>query len=257
MVAFISASFMCMHLMVTCSLNALLYTSLKWKYSDQVWYQSGSSIDVNCNCMISRENLQRGEGKIKSFDPEVGCAARRGKIVDEDVRLEEEWNYRKAFYTMVEKVDKLFAEYEKIMVKPQKKEGPKDHALVNHEGGGEEPLEPPSPSSSESSSSSSSRHSRDWKTHKNPLFKLHVKFDLLVFSGEYNVEKLDNLIRQVEVYPRIQRIKENEANIQLVSLQLSGTTLVWWEGKLQKGGKSSRKLISFWSEFIFALRWQF
>ncbi len=80
-------------------------------------------------------------------------------------------------------MDKLFAEYEKTMAELKKKEGIDDHALVNHEGGGKDSLEPPSPSSSESFFSSSSSHSRGRKTHKNPLFKLDVKFDLQMFSG--------------------------------------------------------------------------
>lgn len=130
--------------------------------------------------------------------------------------MDEELNYHKIFFNLIEKADKLVAEYEKT-IKVEKKQRD-DHALVNDEGGGEGP--PPSPSSSEISSSSSSRlsnrHHRN--ASKNPLFKLDVKFDLHIFSGESNVEKLDNWIRQVEVYCCIQQIKEEEAKIQLASL---------------------------------------
>lgn len=84
---------------------------------------------------------------------------------DEDSQLEEEKNYRKAFYAMAEKVDRLFVEYEKTMEKSKKKEGPDDYASMNHEGGGEEPTEPPSPSSNEIYFSSSFHHSRGRKTH--------------------------------------------------------------------------------------------
>lgn len=111
---------------------------------------------------------------------------------NEDALLEEEWNYHKAFYAMAEKVDIYFAVYEKTMVKPDKKEGPDDHASVNHEGGGEKNPEPPSPSFNEITSSSSSHHSSGGKYHKNPFFKLDVKFDLHVFSGEPNAKNLDN-----------------------------------------------------------------
>lgn len=58
---------------------------------------------MNCKYVITREKLQRGEGKLKSFDPEAGRATRRGKMADEDARLEEERNYRKAFYAMAKK----------------------------------------------------------------------------------------------------------------------------------------------------------
>lgn len=86
---------------------------------------------------------------------------------------------------------------------------------------------------------------------------MDVKFYLPVFSAESNAENLDKSIRQVEVYLCIQKIKEDEANIQLASIRSSGTALVLWEGKLQQGGKSIRKLISYWFEFVSALRRQF
>lgn len=55
-------------------------------------------------------------------------------MADEEARMEEEQNYKNIFFTMADKVDKLFAEYNKT-IKPKKKELD-DHALVNHEGGG-------------------------------------------------------------------------------------------------------------------------
>jgi len=91
---------------------------------------------------------------------------------------------------MAEKVDNLFAEYEKT-IKTKKKE-PDDHASVNHGSGGEEP--PPSPSSSDNYSYSSSHHSNrnQRNASKNPFFKPDVKFDLPIFRGESNAKKLDN-----------------------------------------------------------------
>ena len=71
--------------------------------------------------MLTRNKLQRGEGKLKSFDPKVGHARQRRNMAEEEAFWEEERSYRKAFYNMVEKVDKLFAEYEKT-VKPEKKD---------------------------------------------------------------------------------------------------------------------------------------
>lgn len=112
-------------------------------------------------------------------------------MTNEDARLEEDKNHRKSFYMMVEKVDKLFTKYEKMM-KTEKKEGPNDHVSMNHEGGGKEPPEPHSPLSSESYFSSSSHYSRGRKNHTNPFLKLDFKFDMVVFSGESNAEKLDN-----------------------------------------------------------------
>ena len=74
--------------------------------------------------------------------------------------------------------------------------------------------------------------------------------------GESNAEKLNNWIRQIEVYCRIQQIMEDEANIQLASLRLSRTAFVWWERKLQSS-KNVGKLFSLWPDFISALKEQF
>jgi hypothetical protein len=62
------------------------------------------------------------------------------------------------------------------------------------------PQIPSSPSSTPPSSSSSSSKSNGKKNvHKNknemPLLKLDVKFELPIYDGEVNVEKIDNWIR--------------------------------------------------------------
>ena len=131
---------------------------------------------------------------------------------------------------MGEKVDKLFAEYEKII--KNEKEELDDHTSINHGGSGEEP--PPSPSSSDIShhSNHDSKH-----TSKKLFFKLDIKFVLLMYNRECSAEKLNNWIRQIEVYCWIQQIEEDEAKVQLASLRLSGTALIWWESKLHKGRK--------------------
>ena len=56
---------------------------------------------------------------------------------DEEYWMKEKGNYQNIFFTMAEKVDMLFAEYEKI-IKHEKKEAD-DHASVNHEGGRGDP----------------------------------------------------------------------------------------------------------------------
>ena len=42
---------------------------------------------------------------------------------------------------------------------------------------------------------------------KASLIKLDVKFDLPLYDGELNAEKLDNCIRQIDVYCKVQNIK--------------------------------------------------
>ncbi len=77
-----------------------------------------------------------------------------------------------------------------------------------------------------------------------------------MFNGESNAEKLNNWIRHIEIYCRIQQIVEDEAKIQLASLRLSSTALVWWERKLQSN-KNAGNLFSSWPNFISALKEQF
>ena len=79
-------------------------------------------------------------------------------------------------------------------------------------GGGSDPPEPPSPSSSSSSSSSSSLFTYTSKKSKQvnkPKIKLDVKFDLPMYCGELNAEKLDDWIQQVEVYCRVQNLLDD------------------------------------------------
>ena len=52
-----------------------------------------------------------------------------------------------------------------------------------------------------------------------------------MYNGEVNDDKLDNGIHQIEVYCKIQRIKDDERNIKLASLRLESATLIWWEAK--------------------------
>lgn len=69
-----------------------------------------------------------------------------------------------------------------------------------------------------------------------------------------NPEKLDNWIKQLEVYCSIQNIVDYYAKIQLATLRMGGTTLIWWESKTQSDLKHKGKIISSWSKFIKSLR---
>ena len=134
-------------------------------------------------------------------------------MADEEAHHEEERNFHKTFYTMGENVSQLLSRLEKVEERNLEEQG----SLRGNDG--EEP--PPSPSTSESSSSShhhNRRNSRD--ASKKPFFKLDVEFDLPMFNVESNAEKLNNWIRQIEIYCRIQQIDEDEAKIQLASLRL-------------------------------------
>jgi hypothetical protein len=86
----------------------------------------------------------------------------------------------------------------------------------NRDGGNGSYPPPSPPSSSSSSSSTSSKHISNGhgKTPSQiPSLKLDIKFELPLYNGEVNAEKLDNWIRQIEFYSRIQKIQDDETKI--------------------------------------------
>jgi hypothetical protein len=129
-------------------------------------------------------------------------------------------------------------------------------------GNGASPPPSPPPSSSSSSSSTSSKHLPNSNGHGKtpsqiPSLKLDIKFELPIYNGEVNAEKLDKCIRQIEVYSRIQKIQDDETKIQLASLRLDGSTLIWWESKTQEEIKKNGKFFLSWNDFIIAIKKQF
>ena len=147
--------------------------------------------------MLTRSKYKQGEGTLNTSNPEVGRAARRKKMVEEDKHDEHEKKLCMVFYRMSEMVKQMYGDYEKRMKKKGKKKEAHvvDDASVNQGGGGDPPKPPYSPSSSSSSSSENSHHSRHSihkASFKKPLLKLDVKFSLLVFNANVNPEKLDN-----------------------------------------------------------------
>jgi hypothetical protein len=78
-----------------------------------------------------------------------------------------------------------------------------------------------------------------------------------MYNGEVNAEKLDNWIRQLEVYCRIQNLQEDDIKIQLASLRMEGATLVWWESKTQEEIKKHGKISISLNDFIAAIKRQF
>lgn len=112
--------------------------------------------------MPTKAKFKEGEGKLKYFNPEIGCVTRRMKMEDNDMCIENDQAFQEAFYQMADRVEKLFVYYERKMAKEGKKEGAlvDDNVLV-HQGGRGEP--PKSPSSS--SIYSSSPHSHHSNSH--------------------------------------------------------------------------------------------
>ena len=75
-----------------------------------------------------------------------------------------------------------------------------------------------------------------------------------MYNGEVNSERLDNWIRQLEVYCRIQNLHEDGINIQLASLRTEGSVLVWREARTQEEIKNYDKISMSWSSFITAIK---
>jgi hypothetical protein len=176
----------------------------------------------------------------------------------------EDEDFRKAFMDMTEMVKILFEERNARLQgessNPSKDKGDSgDKTPKGNGGNGDTP--PPSPPSSTSSTISQPPPNSP-KGHGKippqiPLLKLDIKFELPMYNGEVNAEKLDNWIRQIEVYCRIQRIQDDETKIQLASLRLDSATLIWWEAKTQEDMKKHGKILSSWNDFIVAIKKQF
>ena len=87
--------------------------------------------------------------------------------------------------------------------------------------GEDPPKPPPSPYSSPSSSSSSTSSNSIARKHSHkhnlemPLLKLDVKKILPMYDDEVNDDKIDNSVRQMEVYCNVQQIKDEATKIRL------------------------------------------
>jgi hypothetical protein len=101
--------------------------------------------------MLTRSKFKRGEGKLASYNPEIGSRSftRRGEMVSPRMLgpYESEDDFLEPFHLMKAMVQEMYkdrkkAKGESTSVKIE---------AVKVEGEGEEPLEPPSPSSSSSS----------------------------------------------------------------------------------------------------------
>jgi hypothetical protein len=120
-------------------------------------------------------------------------------MASEEGFSQDEKEFRKTFFAMLEMMKVLYEDYLEW----------KQTNLGEYSKGkseeGEDPLQiPPSPPSSSSSSKSNAK--KHVHKHKNemPLLKLDVKFELPMYDGEVNAERLDNWVRQMEVYCSVQ-----------------------------------------------------
>jgi len=89
-------------------------------------------------------------------------------------------------------------------------------------GKNDKPPSPPSAPSSSSSCYSSTESETEKKPKKTSLLKLDVKFELPIYNGKMNPQKLDNWIKKLEVYCHIQNIYSDKTKIQLATLRMGG-----------------------------------
>jgi hypothetical protein len=191
--------------------------------------------------MITRDMMNHGEGNIVEENPEIGSIKRTSqseKMASEYGLSHDEKDFQKTFFAMSEMMKVLNEDYLE-----QKRPVLGGSSKVKSEEGEDPPQTPPSPPSSPSTSSSSSSSSskstarKHSHKHKNemPLLKLDVKFELPMYDGEVNAKRIDNWVRHMEVYCSVQQIKDEATQIKLALLRLLGTTLIWWQSKLQNG----------------------
>jgi hypothetical protein len=181
--------------------------------------------------MITREKLSRGEGELVEEDPEIGSRKRTSqseKMASEEGLSHNKIEFQRTFFAMSEMVKVLYDDY----LEKKKPILGKSSKAKSEEG--EDPRKtPPSPPSAPSTSSSSitsskstaRKHSHKHK-HDMPLLKLDVKFELPMYDGEVNGERLDNWVRKMEFYCSVQQIKDEATQIKLASLCLAGTTFI-------------------------------
>lgn len=142
--------------------------------------------------MLTRSKLKLGEGELVETKPEIGRVYPRRKMA-EKIPLESDSQFMENFMTMRAMVEEMYREFKKNRGEDtstsKQYKGIEEPLLDGHSEGKGKEKEPPlsTPPSS-------------------PLIKLDVKFDLLIYDGELNAKKLDNWIRHIDVYCRVQNI---------------------------------------------------
>ena len=172
--------------------------------------------------MLTRSKLKLGEGELVETNPEIGRVYPRKTMSDEGP-MGPDPQFIESFLAIKSMVEEIYKDIKKhkdedSLGSKQDKREDESHFHDQSKGKGKEEslLTPPN----------SLVHNK-----KASLIKLDVKFDLPIYDGDLNAEKFDNWIRQLDVYCRVQNIDSDKIKIQLASLRLGGTALVWWEGR--------------------------
>ena len=160
--------------------------------------------------MLSRSKAKLGEGEIVEGDPETGSrrtssrtmsfaheeeGETKGKpLVSENELLE-------AFVSIKAMVELLL---EERVERKKKEEGSSSReAKMKMEGNGKGVGGDGDPPDTNHTFSHASCSNHVNASPSMPYFKLDVKFELPIYDRELNAEKLDNWIKQLEVYCRV------------------------------------------------------
>jgi hypothetical protein len=172
---------------------------------------------VNPGSYPTRRKQFRSPQIAERHSPSMAHAESHGRVPDEEEDLRQ---------TIIQLRDMM-----KVMMGHMMSQGEGCNPSMHNEGGGNKnpggnggngssppPSPPPSSSSSSSSSTSSKNLPHSPKGHGKtpsqiPSLKLDIKFELPIYNGEVNAEKLDKWIRKIEVYSKIQKIQDDEKKI--------------------------------------------
>ena len=147
--------------------------------------------------MITRSKLKVGEGELVETNPEIGRVYPRRKMAEENP-LESDSQFMDSFMTMRAMVEEMYREFKKGRSEDssnsKQDKGTEESLIDGHSEGKEKGKEAPL---------STPPDSPENKNKITTLRKLDVKFDLPIYDGELNAEKLDNWIRQIDVYCRV------------------------------------------------------
>jgi len=115
--------------------------------------------------------------------------------MSEESHLESDPQFMDSFMTMRAMVEEIYREFnkgrEEDSSNSKQDKGVEESPLHDHSKGKGKEEKFPTPLS------------RPENKMKTSLIKLDVKFDLPIYDGELNAEKLDNWIRQIDVYCRV------------------------------------------------------
>ena len=168
--------------------------------------------------MLNRSRSKVGEGELVEGelvegDPEIGSrrtfsrtmSSPRGEEghTKQEKLVISETEFLEAFMSMKAMMEILLDERAE---RKKKEEGSSSRdAEVKPEEKGRVGGDGDPPNTNQTFSSSHTSHSNN-ESPNMPYFKLDVKFELPIYNGYVDTEKLDNWIKQLEVYCRVQGI---------------------------------------------------